>query len=432
MTNPLTVAANAKGIFRLYRRANVIRQRYGYTPNEMHNALQRFSDILKSYGFGATFPITAVTLQRHANIIEKYLDQNIEFAVHGYTHIDYSLSPLEKQIVHLNRAREVFTKVGINPIGFRSPYLSWNENLYTGLEAAGFSYVSNQTILWDVLNISTINPSDMCSYERALAFYNPLQPSERLSIPQQVNRLIEIPVSLPDDEILIERLGGADGLVENTWIQILTQTYKRGELFTLQLHPERSSLCATGLTAVLDTARGLTPAVWCARLDEIATWWRVRNEAYLHISKVGDDEFKCIVNGPAGTTVLIRAAEVDAHSEPWADGYREVKTDRFVCNSSRRPLIGYSQSTSTDLVKFLRQQGYIVEVSQEPELYSYYINQMKFDTSHEVLILNDIEESSCPLIRFGRWPYGAKSALAITGDIDALTIWDYGLRMIGK
>jgi hypothetical protein len=36
-----------------------------------------------------------------------------------------------------------------------------------------------------------------------------------------------------------------------------------------------------------------------------------------------------------------------------------------------------------------------------------------------------------PLIRLGAWPYGNRSALAVTGDIDALTIWDFAHRFRG-
>jgi hypothetical protein len=32
----------------------------------------------------------------------------------------------------------------------------------------------------------------------------------------------------------------------------------------------------------------------------------------------------------------------------------------------------------------------------------------------------------------GRWLNGARSALAITGDIDALTLWDCGLRFFER
>jgi hypothetical protein len=42
-----------------------------------------------------------------------------------------------------------------------------------------------------------------------------------------------------------------------------------------------------------------------------------------------------------------------------------------------------------------------------------------------------IEESKRPLVRLGTWPDGARSALAVTGDIDALTIWDFAARFRG-
>jgi hypothetical protein len=114
------------------------------------------------------------------------------------------------------------------------------------------------------------------------------------------------------------------------------------------------------------------------------------------------------------------------------NGYREVKTMNFSFKSPLRPFIGFSPSTSTVLTSFLRQQGYIVEASSESERYSYYINQVKFDVNQEQTILAQIERSGCPLIRLGRWPNAAQSALAVTGDIDALTLWDYGLRLFGK
>ena len=42
-----------------------------------------------------------------------------------------------------------------------------------------------------------------------------------------------------------------------------------------------------------------------------------------------------------------------------------------------------------------------------------------------------IDESRRPLVRFGTWPRGAKSAFSVTGDIDALTIWDFVQRFRG-
>jgi hypothetical protein len=109
-----------------------------------------------------------------------------------------------------------------------------------------------------------------------------------------------------------------------------------------------------------------------------------------------------------------------------------VEATQFIVRAPLRPFIGVSPSTSIDLIHFLRQQGYILEINPERDLYAFYINQINFDGSQERAILDDIEGSGCPLVRLGRWPNGARSALCITGDIDALTLWDYGLRLIGK
>jgi len=432
MTNPITVAVRAKGPFAIFSRANKIIGRYGLTASQMYRALQHFSHILSQFDCGATFPITAVTLKRRHNGIKDILDRNIEFAVHGYTHVDYSLRTAEAQLHHMQSARQIFTNAGIVATGFRSPYLSREVHLYEAIEATGYSYVSNQPMLWDVLDKTSLNGSAYASYERALVFYNPWREAERVSIPRLVGNLIEIPVSLPDDEILIDRLGGADGLVKETWLSILSKSHQYGELFTLQLHPERIGLCADDLSAVLAKARTLFPAVWCARLDEIARWWKARITATIDIVRNEERGYDCIVNGPSGITVLARAVDVDVPTLPWTGDYRIIQATRFSFHASVRPCIGLSPATPNALGDFLRQQGYIVEISQQREQYAFYIDQVHYDANQERPILAEIEGSGCQLVKLGRWPNGSHSALAITGDIDALTLWDYGLRLIGK
>jgi len=91
-----------------------------------------------------------------------------------------------------------------------------------------------------------------------------------------------------------------------------------------------------------------------------------------------------------------------------------------------------SPSTSIELLHFLRQQGFLVEISQKSMLYSCFFDQVNYDGSQERAVLDKIEGSGCSLIRLGRWPDMAQSALAITGDIDALTLIDFAFRMIGR
>lgn len=430
--NPIVLAARAKGGAAFLRRASSISRRYGFSTAQMDGVLERFSALLRRYNCGATFPVTAVALKRHSGVIAKYAGQHIEFAIHGYTHVDYSRLEPALQLAHLQQAREVFSRAGIAPAGFRSPYLSRDEHLTEALRSTGFTYVSNQPFLWDVLDQGLLPPSALRDYQRAVDFYQPWQGRDRLSIPQQADGLVEIPVSLPDDEILIERLGAGSGLICDTWLRILAQTHARGELFTLQLHPERFDPCAEGLSAVLAEARSLTPQVWCARLEEIAAWWKARAEARVEISQGDGDEYRLDVIGPSGITILCRLVDIDAPVQAWADGYHEVKATRFALRSPIRPWIGVSPSTPGELSIFLRQQGYIVETSGDPERYTFFIDQQKFDAGRERIVIDHIEKSNCPLIKLGYWPDSAKSALSITGDIDALTLWDYGLRLIGR
>lgn len=432
-TSSITFAARSKGPLALLKRARSITNRYGFMPAKMDQALFLFAQTLERFDCGASFPLTAVVLKRDRDTIAKYLDRNIEFAVHGYIHVDYLQLAPEEQLAHLRRARETFADMGLTAVGFRSPYLRRGTHLQAAIEAAGFSYTSNQPILWDVLEAGAFAPSTYAGYERAVAFYDPWNASERPSLPRLGKQLVEIPVSLPDDEILLDRLGGAtNGLVEKSWQRILSETYQRGELFTIQLHPERIAESADGLSAVLTEARMLTPSVWIARLDEIAAWWRARAEATVEIADAGDGRFHLVVAGPSGVTVLARAVEVDASTEPWADGYRRVETTRLAIRASLRPFIGLSPVTSPQLADFLRQQGYIVEISHESHRYFCYFDQAEFAAEHERPLLTQIEETNCPLVRLGRWPNGACSALAITGDIDALTLWDYALRFFGR
>jgi peptidoglycan/xylan/chitin deacetylase (PgdA/CDA1 family) len=432
-TSFITFAARAKGPLALFKRAFNITNRYGLTPANMDQALHLFAQTLRRFDCGASFALTAAVLKRNNDTIIKYMDQNIEFIVHGYAHIDYSQLALEEQLTHLRRAREAFAAAGIKAIGFRSPYLRRGTHLHAAIEAAGFSYASNQPVLWDVLGADDFTSSTYASYERAIAFYNPWSASERLSLPQLRNQVVEIPVSLPDDEILLDRLdGGPNGLVERTWRHILSQTYQRGELFTIQLHPERIFWCADELSNILSEARALTPSVWLARLEEIATWWRARAATEVDVSETDDGALRLSVTGPPGTTILARGVEVLGPAESWADDYRQVTTAVCLIQTACQPFIGVSLACPPALVSFLRQQGYIVQVNSDSRAYSIYLDWTDFAAKDERALLAEIEKSAAPLVRLGRWPNGARSALCVTGDIDALTLWDYGLRLFGE
>jgi peptidoglycan/xylan/chitin deacetylase (PgdA/CDA1 family) len=428
VTNPLTRAAKAKGGLALIKRVWTISQRYGLTPARMDQALAQFAQVLRQFNCDATLPITAIALERCGRIIESYRGQGIEFAVHGYFHIDYSQLPLAEQITHLVRARRPFSRSGIPCAGFRSPYLRWNQDTLRALSQQGFSYDSSQALAWDV-----VGGSGTDAYRRALDFYGAQSASEYPALPRLEGNLVRIPYCLPDDEAIVERLALSsldEGVV--LWQAILRRTYEMGELFTLGLHPERIAQCRSSLAATLASARELSPAVWIARLDEIAEWWRARSDARVTVEDVGDGRFEVTVQGPPGTTILTRAVQVEAPFRPWTDGYRRVDAPSFVVHAAKRPFIGVAAHGSDQLVRLLRQQGYLVERTTDPTRYSLYLDRSDLAEHDERPLLARMARADGPLVRLGRWPDGARSALAITGDVDALTLWDYGWRFLRR
>lgn len=426
--NPIAVAIRGKGVLKLLSRGARILRRYGLTAAKVDRGIGQLADLLRRFECDATLPITSVALKRNPEIIKGYQAQGIEFVIHGYRHEDYSQLSSAEQLTQLRQARQVFEQAGVQLQGFRSPYLRWNEDTRAALRQVGLIYDSSQGLAWDVLD-----GRGTPAYEHVLVFYRALPATDYPSLPSLESDLVCIPYSLPDDEALVERLDlKTQTEMEDIWLNVLRHTYELGELFTLGLHPERAALCLKPLEAVLTRARQREPAVWIARLDGIARWWKSRTEAAVEVTDAVGGGLRLTVEGPKGTTVLARAVEVDASTAPWADGYRQVRAATFTARAPLRPFIGLSPDASPRLASFLRQQGYIVETSGEDHIYSHYFDQTEFAPEHERPLLVGIEKSDRPLVRMGRWPDGARSALAVTGDIDALTVWDYGLRLLRR
>ena len=80
-------------------------------------------------------------------------------------------------------------------------------------------------------------------------------------------------------------------------------------------------------------------------------------------------------------------------------------------------------------MSFLQEQGYIVDMADTAARCAIYLEAATLDRMTKVQLVNQIEASPGPLVRYWRWPNGAKSALCITGDLDALTILDYASRL---
>jgi peptidoglycan/xylan/chitin deacetylase (PgdA/CDA1 family) len=423
----VSVAAKGKGASSVFRRARTIGARYGWSPHRMDRRLASVLEIVDGHGCGATLPITAAAVERHPSLIARYAERGIEFAVHGYRHVDHAALGAVAQIDELGRARRILQAIGVRAVGFRAPYLRWNEATLLALRENGFLYDSSQAIHWP------IDPTLVSgAYRRALTFYDALSSEEHLALPRLDRGIVRIPCAIPDDEAAVDRLQLATSeAIADMWLDVLRRVHERGELFTLAVHPERIGLCGPAVTAVLDAARAARPAVWIARLDELARWWQARAATDVVVHESTGGSLTVDVRGPDGLVTFARNVEVPG-AERLADGSLRVIHERFDVRAEVRPFVAVHPESPESIRTFLRGQGYLVEVADSPEGYGSFLHRDHFSREDELPLVRELESSRTPLLQLGRWPGGARSALSITGDVDALTIWDFALRLVGR
>jgi hypothetical protein len=423
----VAVATKGKGALALPRRVRVIGARYGHSPRRMERRLQTLLDLAERSGFRPTLPITAAAAMRNRDVVARYVAVGVEFAVHGYRHVDHRSLGAVDQLEELGRAKLALEATGARVSGFRAPYLRWNEDTMAAVRENRFAYDSSEAMHWPVNQALETD-----AYRRVIEFCGAVPADRYPVLPRTDDGLLRIPYCIPDDEAVIDRLRLRSAReIADIWLGILRATVERGELFSLGVHPERIDPCAVGIAAVLDEAKEAGPRVWVARLEEIAAWWRVRSAATMHLEEREPNVYEVRVDGPQGVTILAHGLDV-AGAEPWDDRYTRVRTTRFMVRTDRRPVIGISVSSPPSLSTFLGEQGYVIEQTDTGAGYHSFLNPRAFSRADERPLLQSLESSGNPLLRLGRWPDGARCALSVTGDVDALTIWDYAFRFLGR
>ena len=179
----VAVAAKGKGASNLARRARAIGARYGIGPQRMERRLGAVLDIMDRFNCGATLPVTAAAVERNPHVIARYAELGIEFAVHGYYHVDHvGLAPAD-QVSQLGHARRILQDQGIPAMGFRAPYLRWNEATIDALRGHGFLYDSSQAMNWPI-------PAELetDAYRRGLTFCDALPATEHPVLPEDRSR----------------------------------------------------------------------------------------------------------------------------------------------------------------------------------------------------------------------------------------------------
>jgi hypothetical protein len=227
---------------------------------------------------------------------------------------------------------------------------------------------------------------------------------------------VEIPVSLPDDEILLDRMGMPPQKIGNVWNEMGCMALERRELLTIQLHPERAIILKKSLEKVLNLSRQEN-SFWVATLAEIDSWWRARTGLSLDVEPSPGGGFS--VRSPAAGRVRL-VARIPA------EGVEEDAQEGAVIDSDMKPMVGVAPSVPETLKLSIRDMGYFFEISEDRGLYPVYLDALTHrDTAAEI-----IRGCNHPLMGDRFWPSPYRAAMAITGDIDCLTLGDFLRRFL--
>lgn len=260
----------SRGLGKGFRRLGLILKRFGFSPKKQTDRIEYYASLLKRCGIRGTFFIPGVVLRKYSRELLKIGVGCVDWGIHGDVHTDFSRLSIQMQETQMKNAVRLFDMEKLSFNGFRAPYLKTNEHT---LDTVGhqnrFLFDSSIPILWD-----DCFGVEQKSFGFIQDFYYPRLHSAKASLPWSRGALVEIPVSLPDDDILVDREGLNSAEVLKVWLKILEVSHKKGELFVLQLHPERIYELGEVLEDLIRRARCFQPSVWVASLAEIAEWFR--------------------------------------------------------------------------------------------------------------------------------------------------------------
>lgn len=223
-------------------------------------ALPRILDLLAEYDIVATFFTPTWVVENWPERCELIVKAGHEIAYHGHRHeVFIDCTPAE-QLAIMQRSAEVFkTRLGVTPVGFRTPTGDWGADTATLLKNFGVLYSSSMR-------------GDDRPY---------FHPAEEGQI-----GLVEIPArgdlddysalayfEEPDYPTGLDRISDFRA-VEKNWRAEFEGFYRDGLCWTTILHPKVSG--KPGRLSILEGVFSAIRAhddVWIARGGEVAQWW---------------------------------------------------------------------------------------------------------------------------------------------------------------
>lgn len=439
--NLVAFSIRTKGANNFARRLWTVFARFGFSDARSRRTLLSILATVRQYGGNPTFFIPAVVLRRHPELINEIAFCGAEIGIHGYVHNDYRSLSDANQHQQTQQAMAVFHDVHLPFQGFRNPYLGWTDDAVRSFEKLGFSYDSNEAIVHDVVDTSKLTPPIRSGFEKSLSLFQAIAPSIYTLRPHFEGDLARIPTSIPDDEMLYDRLRITDqAALGDLWSRVLSSVYDLGGIYVLNLHPERGVLCKAALDRLLAFSQKQALPVWITSLRDVEQWWRERRNFSFTIEPTGDCKWHVGANCSSHATVLARHLTVEgAATTPWFGAESSVDGRQFTVSAATCPSIALSGQTAQEVEDFLREQGYMVQRADAARASEYALFIDRPDglgstrpeqIAQRSALVAQVEALEEPLLRFGIWPDRARAALSITGDIDSITIQDFFLRIV--
>lgn len=228
----------SRGISSTVCRAMTMTRRYGLFSRRMKETLTIMSEDSKQQGFGLTVPVTGGILNRErAEFLRGITHDLFEIAIHGFRHDDFSrLSDIDMK-TDLIKAITTFRKHALKVVGYRAPYLRFQEGHAKILEDNAIEYSSSGIVTPERNSLkyqTLLEKADMITHENYGKSLNGLIKS---------GNYINIPVSMPDDEILIDRMKIRDqDVLTDLFFDIIDSSIRSNGFCVLQMHPERYKL----------------------------------------------------------------------------------------------------------------------------------------------------------------------------------------------
>ncbi len=204
--NLISFSIRTKGAHNFSRRLRTVFTRFGFSEAQTRYGLHSIVDSLKQFDGAPTFFIPAVVLGRHPALISEIARNGAEIGVHGYVHNDYRTLSRDQQYSQTQKAISVFQQIRIPYYGFRNPYLGWTKESLEVYADLGFRYESNIAVLHDVVNLTAFSPLLQSGFVKSLKLFQAIPCSIYRLRPQFEGDILRIPTSIPDDEMLFDRL----------------------------------------------------------------------------------------------------------------------------------------------------------------------------------------------------------------------------------